>query len=100
DQASVAAVEVGKADYAIRGCDDGLAVFGGDVHATVEGALTIERVNALAEGSGDASLDRPQGRRLGHPYPIRHGEAGTRSHADADGGHPVSADVRRALRRL
>src|SRR5581483_5504197 len=49
--------------------------------ATVEGALTIERINALAKGSGNASLDRPKGRRLGHPDPIRHGETGTRSHA-------------------
>src|SRR4051812_4495730 len=70
DQSPVAVLQVGELDHAVCGRDDRMSVRARDIYAGVERALTVERVSALTEGTGDGTFDRPQVRRGGEPQPV------------------------------
>ncbi len=61
DHAAVAVVEIGVGDDTVRWSQDSLTVVAGDVYARMEGAFTVERINALAESTGYRAHDRPHG---------------------------------------
>ena len=60
EHAAVAVVKVGVSHDAVGRSQDRLSVMAGDVHAGMECAFTVERIDALAEGSGDRTHHRPQ----------------------------------------
>ena len=57
---AVSAHEVSERDHAIRRRDDGMTVGTADINAAMKCALSIERINALAEAAGDGAFHRPQ----------------------------------------
>src|SRR6266446_615920 len=71
--AAVAAQEVGESDGAVGGSDHGRADTGGDIDTGVEGAFSIKRIDAFAEGAGDLAFDRPQVRSRVGAHPVRSG---------------------------
>ena len=60
NSASVAAQKISERNGAVGRSDHGRADTGGDIDTGVEGAFSIERINALAEGAGDLAFDRPE----------------------------------------
>src|SRR6266568_3641399 len=70
DEASVAAHELGEADDAIGGGVDGGSVGNRDVDAAMECAFSIEGIDSLTEGAGEASLDGPERWSVGGAGPI------------------------------
>ncbi len=67
----VAVHEFGEADDAIGGGMDRGAVGNGNINAAMECALSVEWIDTLTEGAGDASFDRPQRGSIGGAGPIR-----------------------------
>src|SRR4030095_4290984 len=60
DRFSVTAKIICELDHAVRRSKDRLPHRSGDVHAGVEGALSVEWIDALAEGSSDLAFHRPE----------------------------------------
>src|SRR5947209_1141162 len=93
DGPAIAVHEICELDCTIGGSNDAGTVFGGDVHAAMERAFTIEWVNAFTEGPADMSLNRPQGRGSGHAQPVMNGGGIAQSSSDPDGGRPTHGGV-------
>src|SRR5512146_1693923 len=70
---SVTAHEVGEGDHNVGGSNDRVSKRRRDINAGVEGSFTIERVNALPEGTRDSTLDGPQCRRSRGADPVGQG---------------------------
>ena len=60
DGASVAALKVGESNEAVGRSDHGRADTRGNIDAGMEGAFSVKRIDALAEGAGDLAFDRPE----------------------------------------
>src|SRR5579863_8342845 len=56
----VAAHNVRERHNAIGGSDNRSTVAASDIYAAMECAFSVERVDALAEASGDLAFDRPK----------------------------------------
>ena len=74
DEVSVAAHEFGEGDDAVGGGVDRGAVGNRNINAAMERAFSVEGIDALTEGAGEASFDRPERWRVGGASPI--GERG------------------------
>ena len=70
DHAAVAVVEVREGDHAVGRRHYLLAIMRRDIHAGVECAFTVERINALAERSRNRADDRPERGRRRRPHPV------------------------------
>jgi hypothetical protein len=53
DRAAITAKEIGECDVSIGRSNYGLSDAGGNIHAAMERALTIEWIDSFAERSGD-----------------------------------------------
>src|ERR1700677_3284018 len=60
DGAPVAAEEVSEGDGAVGGGNYGRTYVGGDIDPGVEGAFSVEGIDALAERAGDLAFDGPE----------------------------------------
>ena len=60
DELSVSAHEIRKGDYAIRRSHDRVAVVAANIHPAVKRALTVERVDALAEAGRYLAIHWPK----------------------------------------
>src|SRR5882672_314159 len=94
--ASVAAQEVGKHDHPVGRRHYRLPVGGSDINTTVEGAFSVERVNALAKRSCDGSFHRPKIRGGIRPQPVGRGRIAGQTQRNSGHG---SAIQRRGFER-
>src|SRR5258708_22665403 len=81
--AAVSIHEVGIANHAARGGDDGSTESGLNVHAAMEGAFTVEWIAARAKGAVDVSNYRPQRGRGSQLVPVTGADI-AHVHADSD----------------
>src|ERR1051326_468473 len=70
DGLAVAAHHLGDRHDAIRRGNNPGAVAAADIHAAMECAFPVERVNALAEAAGDLAFDGPQVGSRVRPNPV------------------------------
>src|SRR4029077_12692625 len=92
DRASIATHEIGEHDHAVGGGDDGLAIAGPDVNATMEGAFSVEGIDALAKRSRNGTLNRPKVGGGICPEPV--GGGGIAGETQRDSGHSSSGQSR------
>ena len=86
---SIAAHEVGKHDYPVGWRHNGLTISGSDINAAVEGAFSVERVNAFAKRSRNGTLHRPKiGGRV-RPQPVGGSRVASKAQRNAGHGSPV-----------
>ena len=71
DEVSVTVHKLSEADYAVGSGVDRGAVGNGNINAAMERAFTVEGIDPLTEGAGEASFDRPQRWSVGGASPIR-----------------------------
>src|ERR1700716_566394 len=86
DSFAITAEEICEGDYTVRRGNYLMAIVAADIHAAVECAFTIKRIDALAEASRYLSLDRPEvGCRIG-TEPVRRGGVAGQAKRNADRG--------------
>src|SRR5690242_16594308 len=94
---SVSTHEVGECHYTVSRSNHGRPVGGRDVHAAVECAFSVERIDALAEGTGYRTFHRPQIRGGVGAHPVGGGHVFVKSKTDT---HSCGASQGGILQRV
>ena len=84
DGAPVASHEIGKGYGAVGRREHGLSDYGGNIHAGVECAFTVEWIDALAKRAGNLAFDRPEIRSGVGAHPVGGGGILGQAQRDAD----------------